>query len=234
MCGSPTIFSHPVWLSKTGAFRAAFLLQSLTELKSRLREKGSDLLILHGKPEEVLPKLAEETGAFGVFAHQEVAEEEISVEKALEREMFQAGKSLELFWGATLYHIEDLPMPIHSLPDIFTKFRKQVEKFAEIREMFPTPGEILSPDLSQWGEIPSLEDLGLQEVVMDDRVVTQFSGGEISGITRLQHYFWEEDCLREYKETRNGLLGADYSSKFLPGWPSEIYLRDTSNPSEKI
>jgi deoxyribodipyrimidine photo-lyase len=30
----------------------------------------------------------------------------------------------------------------------------------------------------------------------------------------LNQYFWKQDQLRVYKETRNGLLGADYSSKF--------------------
>ena len=36
------------------------------------------------------------------------------------------------------------------------------------------------------------------------------------GIDRLNSYFWQEDLLKVYKETRNGLLGADYSSKFSP------------------
>ncbi len=42
------------------------------------------------------------------------------------------------------------------------------------------------------------------------------TGGEIAGINRLQEYFWERNCLKSYKETRNGLLGEDYSSKFSP------------------
>jgi deoxyribodipyrimidine photo-lyase len=29
-------------------------------------------------------------------------------------------------------------------------------------------------------------------------------------------YFWRENRLKEYKQTRNGMLGADYSSKFSP------------------
>jgi deoxyribodipyrimidine photo-lyase len=43
-----------------------------------------------------------------------------------------------------------------------------------------------------------------------------FKGGEDEGFRRLQTYFWDQDRLRFYKETRNGLLGADYSSKFSP------------------
>jgi len=56
-----------------------------------------------------------------------------------------------------------------------------------------------------------------------------FRGGEDAALERLQNYFWDQDLLQKYKFTRNGLLGADYSSKFSP-WlangslsPREIY-----------
>ncbi|MDZ7681220.1 MAG: DASH family cryptochrome [Fodinibius sp.] len=63
----------------------------------------------------------------------------------------------------------------------------------------------------------------------DDRAVLPFRGGEQAGLDRLQAYFWEQDRLKKYKFTRNGLLGAGYSSKFSP-WlangslsPRQIY-----------
>ena len=34
---------------------------------------------------------------------------------------------------------------------------------------------------------------------------------------RLKHYFWDTKKLAVYKKTRNGLVGADYSSKFSRG-----------------
>jgi deoxyribodipyrimidine photo-lyase len=46
--------------------------------------------------------------------------------------------------------------------------------------------------------------------------VLRFQGGETAALTRLNQYFWQRDYLKSYKETRNGLLGADYSSKFSP------------------
>jgi deoxyribodipyrimidine photo-lyase len=50
----------------------------------------------------------------------------------------------------------------------------------------------------------------------DERAVLRFRGGEDAALERLHTYFWERDRLRSYKWTRNGLLGADYSSKFSP------------------
>ena len=38
----------------------------------------------------------------------------------------------------------------------------------------------------------------------------------LDALKRLQHYLWDTDALSTYFETRNGLLGADYSSKFAP------------------
>lgn len=46
--------------------------------------------------------------------------------------------------------------------------------------------------------------------------VLPFKGGETAALERLNEYFWEKDLLKIYKETRNGMLGGDYSSKFSP------------------
>ncbi|MEL7534918.1 MAG: DASH family cryptochrome [Bacteroidota bacterium] len=214
-CLDPRQFGETSFgLAKTGSYRAKFLLESLKNLRQRLRSKGSELLIVEGKPEEVLIQIAHQYDAGGVFTHQEVTDEEVAVEAALEKRLFAEGIGLEMYWGSTLYHLSDLPMPIRSLPEIFTTFRKQVEKFAPVRETIPTPEHIASPSFSNVGELPTLEALGLERTACDARAVLAFSGGESQGLERLQTYFWENDCLRSYKETRNGLLGADYSSKF--------------------
>ena len=66
------------------------------------------------------------------------------------------------------------------------------------------------------GILPRLEDFGLNAPVDDKRAVLKFVGGETTGFTQLHDYFWRKDCLRVYKQTRNGMLGANYSSKFSP------------------
>lgn len=199
---------------KTGTFRAQFLLESLQVLRERLRSKGSELIVRIGKPEEVIADLVTTYEADMLLAHKEVTHEEVQVEEKVEQTLFKHGISAEFLWGSTLYHLSDLPMPVHALPDIFTQFRKQVEKYAPVRDPFPTPESILSPTINQAGPIPSLADLGVEALTPDKRRAIQHVGGEIAALERLQDYFWEQDLLRDYKETRNGLLGADYSSKF--------------------
>ena len=53
-------------------------------------------------------------------------------------------------------------------------------------------------------------------ILIEKRGVLEFRGGETEALKRLDDYFWQQDCLKEYKETRNGMLGANYSSKFSP------------------
>ena len=61
---------------KTGSFRAQFLLESLIDLDKNLRELGSGLLIVKGKPEVEIPKIVQKHNAAKVFAKREVAFEE--------------------------------------------------------------------------------------------------------------------------------------------------------------
>lgn len=49
---------------------------------------------------------------------------------------------------------------------------------------------------------------------MDERSAFPFCGGETAALARLDHYLWNSKAIATYKETRNGLIGTDYSSKF--------------------
>ena len=198
---------------KTGSFRAQFLLESLQDLDASLRTLGSGLLILKGKPEIEIPKIVNQCKAQKVFAKREVAFEERQTEKKVQDELFKLRCELEKISTSTLYHAEDLPFSIKDIPDVFSNFRKKTEKDSEIRAPFESPTKINSPKISAL-QLPTLEDLGLAKTTIDSRAVIQFKGGETEAIQRLHHYFYDTQCLSSYKETRNGMVGADYSSKF--------------------
>lgn len=66
-------------------------------------------------------------------------------------------------------------------------------------------------------EADGVADMREEEVgVGDARGVMPFRGGETAGLERLHGWMWDRDNLRQYFQTRNGMLGADYSSKFSP------------------
>ena len=204
-------------LPKMGAWRAQFLKECLEDLRQQLQAMGADLILLRGLPEVEVPALAEQIGARHVVFQQEPTTEEQEVVDALERALDKSPVSLHSVWGATLYHIDDLPFDPADLPEVFTHFRKEVERHARVRPEHPTP-ESLNP-LPQHitpGPMLQLEELGLELPPVDTRRVVGFEGGERAGLARLHEYFWKTDRLKVYKETRNGMLHANESSKFSP------------------
>lgn len=198
---------------KTGSIRAQFLIESVKELSEQLRTLGCDLLIRMGQPEEVIPSLVEKLEIDQLFYHGELTAEERSVEDSLRENL---SIPMKRYWGHALYHRDDLPFDLLKIPDVFTQFRKQVEKKSTVRKPLPAPQSIDCEFDVEIGELPEVSDLGLEPHQPDSRSVLEFKGGEKAAWNRLQHYFYGVDELRNYKFTRNGLLGADYSSKFSP------------------
>ena len=202
---------------KTGGRRTAFRIDAVADLRSRLRERGSDLVVRVGDPESVVPTLAARVHADTVHVHTRPTPEERAVEKRVERAL---DTPLVRHWGHTLHHPDDLPTDVSAIDDTYTPFRKAVEESATVRAPSPVPTIPDRPTGVDTGSISDPADLGIDVAPMDDRAVLAFDGGETAGIERLDEYLWGTDALREYKETRNGLLGRDYSSKLSP-WLNE-------------
>ncbi len=206
-------------LPKMGAHRARFLLESLIDLRGTLRDLGGDLVVRRGKPEEVLPDLVRTLDADEVCLFEGIGTEEKAVEDALHDALKATDAVPAYFWGKSLYHLDDLPFAdAGRVPDVYTPFRKAVEKKCEVRAPVDAPASLppLPDDLAPGG-LPTLADLGYEgDGLADERGVLPFHGGETRALERVQDYIWDGDHLKTYKKTRNGLLGADYSSKFSP------------------
>ncbi|MFZ2897467.1 MAG: DASH family cryptochrome [Saprospiraceae bacterium] len=210
---------HTRWFGfpKTGKYRARFILESVRDLREQLRAMGSELYIRVGKPEEELFQIARECKTSWVFCNRERTEEEVSVQDALERRLWTIGQEMRYCRGKMLFYTSDLPFPITHTPDVFTQFRKEVERATPIREPLAAPLEMpkLTCDLEN-GRMPFLEDFGHEPFEPDSRAALEFKGGEREGLKRLRYYLWESDLAATYEETRNGLIGGDYSTKFSP------------------
>jgi deoxyribodipyrimidine photo-lyase len=198
---------------KMGKFRTQFLLESLNDLDKNLRAIGSGLCLVSGKPEVEISKLVIKHGVQKVFAKKEVAYEELQTQAAVETALEQHNCVLETFSTSTLYHAQDLPFPLKDIPDVFTRFRKNIEVESTIRDVFVEPSVINSPEIEPL-QLPTISGLGLEEVVPDSRASIIFNGGESEGKKRLDTYLFETQSISSYKETRNGLVGENYSSKF--------------------
>ncbi|MBR9919450.1 MAG: DASH family cryptochrome [Bacteroidetes bacterium] len=200
---------------KTGKFRTRFILESVADLRESLRNLGSELYIRVGKPEEELFEMAHQCKTSWVFCNRERTPEEVEVQDALERNLWSIGQEMRYSRGKMLYYTSDLPFPITHTPDVFTQFRKEVERIVQVREPLPVPDSLEPLTLRlESGEIPGLQDFGHDEFEWDSRSVLSFEGGETAGLERLRYYLWESDQATTYKKTRNEMLGGDYSTKF--------------------
>ena len=209
------LYGEQFGFKRISSFRLKFILESVADLNTSLREKGSGLIFRVGHPEKIIPELVAELGIAKVFAKKEVAHEEKVVQALLEKELWKHKCLFEEFSTSTLYHATDLPFGIRDIPEVFSTFRKRVEKETPVREVMDAPKRIISPAIAQL-KLPSLKDLGFKEPVKDPRSAMEFKGGEKAAHHRIEHYFFESRALSTYKETRNGLIGANYSSKFSP------------------
>ncbi len=218
-CFDPRHFAETKYgFKKTEKFRARFLLESISELKKNLAEKNISLLIYFDQPEAVFDKIINEYDISKVYFQKEFTEEEINVLRNL-RGFENLG---EVQWVETydqfLFHPEDIPFQnLKTLPQVFTIFRKECEKIVSVRKTVSIETQSDSNSIENTTQIPTLKDLGFEDFATHPNSAFPFKGGENQALQRVENYFFETQNLSQYKQTRNGLIGADYSSK-LSAW----------------
>ncbi|QKJ28585.1 DASH family cryptochrome [Mucilaginibacter mali] len=225
-CFDPYYFkTTPSGTLKTGNFRAKFLIESVQNLRDNLRAMGSELVVRIGSPTEVIPQLAAEYAVNEVYHHREVAFEETGISEQVEAALWKIKLNLKHFIGHTLYHKEDLPFPIKDIPDSFATFRKKIERDSSVRVIVPAPQTISTPDINDAGEIPTLQQLGLDKPVNDPRDHFHFTGGETIAHERLQQYFQNFDPALNGKNIRTATSGSQLSPWLTFGCisPRQVY-----------
>ncbi|MDF1695990.1 MAG: DASH family cryptochrome [Saprospiraceae bacterium] len=235
---STTKFGFP----KVGKFRTKFIIESIQDLKNNLQKLGSDLYVRVGKPEEEIPELARSIKSNWVFCNRERTQEEVDVQDAMEHNLWAIGQELRYSRGKMLYYTADLPFPVTHTPDMFTQFRKEVEKYIPVREPIPSPEQMSKiEDIEiEYGQVPTMPDLGHTDFGDNSKGGFVWKGGETEALRQLNYYLWETDLIKNYKETRNELLGRNFSSKFSP-WlsqgclsPKMIYAELKKYESERV
>ena len=200
---------------KTEKFRVKFLIESVTALKQNLEKLNIPLLVYHQKPEDAILETITQNEISSIYSQEEWTSEEMEV---LENVKSKVSDSINFksTYNQFLFHPEDIPFDIASIPNVFTQFRNQCEKSTKIRPEFTVQPMEEDNLITNETVIPSMETLGFTDFKMDSRTAFPFRGGENEAMKRLQNYFWETKKLSVYKLTRNGLIGTNFSSKFSP------------------
>ncbi|MDN4165485.1 DASH family cryptochrome [Cytophagales bacterium LB-30] len=206
----------PDAVSNFSFYKWKFLEESVLDLSEQLKEKGATLYFLHDWDLSRWIALCQAEEIEAVYASAGVGYYEQQEEQKLMEALQTKGISCHFYFQHTLIAPEDLGFSIEQLPNVFTDFRKKVEANCRVVAPISAPQQIrgLSTTLpTQW---PAATTFGIQDFPIDSRTAFPFSGGERAAHQRLQFYLWESNLIADYKNTRNGLIGADYSSKLSP------------------
>lgn len=141
--------------------RAAFMLGCLEELRDSLRDLGADLVLRRGRPEEVIPDLAEETGAASVHWTEDVSPFSRRRDQVVGRNLAKLEIVAHPHPGA---YIVDRPGNIRSKQDrpytVFSPFAKAWRDI-ERRPTETAPRKLTLAGDPDRGVMPSIKDLGL-------------------------------------------------------------------------
>ncbi|QLI80595.1 DASH family cryptochrome [Chitinibacter fontanus] len=197
--------------------RKAFLADTLQDLAAQCQQLGQQLLIIYGKPEQVLPALMQSLAAEAIYCEAIFAPEEIAQCQALRAQ----NCLLHTVWQSSMLDPARLPFAPEQLPLVFTTFRQQIEAAAITPPAPLAAPSALPPAPAQIHDYPAPDWLALRgEPVVDARSAFPYAsaawrGGASCGLAHLQRYF-ASGLADQYKQTRNGLIGTDYSCKFSP------------------
>ena len=201
---------------RSGSNRMQFLLETVDDLRSSLRAMGTELIIRVGNPAEILPDLIESLDIDCLSFVEEPGTEERRVEREV---MDRVRVSVRRLPPETLLELDDPRAFAGELPEVFSSFRRDAEKHLDHGQPRDRPLRVVPvgiPTEVECGRLPGLVDLDLPDSDDEPRAVLDFRGGESSGRDRIREWMHEGDHLGRYKQTRNGMLGPDYSSKFSP------------------
>lgn len=194
------------WCNVTGMGpqRERFLLESLQALRASLRELGQDLLVLHGSPEILIPELVRDYRIDAVAASHTPGYFE---RRTVERLQQTLPVTLQLHESGGLYGATDLPFEPAAMPGQFTPFRQQLDKL-QPRTPVPAPTRLPPPPAAPFAPLPA--------AAAAPPPALPLRGGSAAGQRRLRQFVFDEQGIRQYKQTRNCLDGLNGSSTLSP------------------
>lgn len=205
---------------RTNIYRKKFIHQSLQNLKTSLQNLSIPMHIGKGKILDIFAEIFEINTFDAIYTQSLPGTEELQNFEGIKHLSNIHQVEFKYVDDHTLIHQEDLPFVLADIPPVFTKFRKQVEKHFMIRscdvciEKDMQTHRFYMPEYASFG----LQDSWFQDIDIsfDEKDDVCLSGGESAAWDILNQYIWEGDHLKSYKQTRNGLLGRSFSSKFSP------------------
>lgn len=185
-----------------------FQIKSALIFKDALEKKGLPLYLLRGPPEQGIQDLVSHFQINTVLAQTSFNFRDDKVYEAVQTGL----KDIHFVQlpQQTLIHPDDVPFTIKEMPEVFSKFRRLVEKKWMIR---PT----LQTESGKYAAIAGQLPAGTQQFKDSDMTRAElpygFEPGEAAALLHLQDFIWDKKAILHYKLTRNGMIEKFDSSK---------------------
>lgn len=185
--------------------RTAFLLDCLRELDAALRERGSGLVVRHGRPERELPALARESGAAAVHWASDATPYALARDRRVRAALADAGVAAVPGPGN---FVADVGRPRTGAGRPFTVFTPFHRRWQELerRAVHRAPAALqpLPPALSA-GAIPAIEALGLDDELAGAGRARAVAAGESAARAAAER--WLDGHLAGYARDHDRLAG---------------------------
>ena len=184
--------------------RQQFLYESLNDLNNSLQKLGQHLLVFTDNQKLDIADIVENHQISHFFRSGDQHYSDSILWNWLQKKFPKI--DFQEVSNNRLYSFSNLPFTVEDLPQSFSKFRRKIESITPdnpVSAPRALPPAVIDP-------IPWPKELNVK--ISGNSL---FSGGETQGANFVQNYFLH-DYASSYKETRNGLDGMSYSTKFSP------------------
>jgi len=211
--------------------RLTFLHDQLERMKETAREVGSDILVMHGRPEEAFKNLLNRFQVLAVHANEDYEPYADQRDQAIHSLLDAKNIPFETTTDHVLMAPHEVTKPDGNPYTVFTPFSKRWQTNITPSHLQGAPSEAHLHRLYQWTEsnMPSLNELGFQrsevrapEALMDEEILTQYGERRdipsVRGTSRVSvHLRFGTVSIREAAKA-----GFDHS----PKWLTELIWRD--------
>lgn len=191
---------------RAGRFRAEYIRSSLECFSESLSHVGQNLVIGQESIEHELLKIFKTESIERLYFTREFAQEEVAKESRVTQLCHEYCVQVKSYDQSTLVAERDLPFGLNELPDVFTHFRKKIEQDLAIKDPLALPNQFPKPFLTS------------EKLTISERrsLAGPFEAGEKAGLNRLEDYLKGTHSILTYKETRNGMIHVNDSTKLSP------------------
>ncbi|MQQ99748.1 cryptochrome/photolyase family protein [Glaciimonas soli] len=191
--------------------RVAFIWHSLQQLKTSLREQGSDLIVRHGDPCNEIPLLAQRYKANAVYTNHDYEPSAILRDASVCRQLAAQGVGFHTYKDQVIFEKDEIQTQAQQMYSVFTPYKRAWLARLDDFYLRSYPVQPYFDHLEKFidGALPNLSELGFDDVNVDT-YKPGMQGGEL---------LFEEFCQRitQYREARDfpAIKGVSYLSAHL-------------------